>query len=226
MVIGNGIIASAFKKYLNDSIVIFASGVSNSHETNKESFNREIKLLDEVISTLNDKKLIYFSTIMSDIINNAYCNHKLYIENHIKKHVKNYIIFKLPQVIGSGGNPNNIFNTLKHNAKNDKEIIVYNNTTRSLIDIDDVYDIVCYCIPRENNAVLNIAGIEKKSVLQIATYIISQLQSNSRVKVIKDHNILNSTTLNSEPVDLSIKELKINTQDYTIRIIKKYINEF
>ena len=61
MVIGNGLIASAFERYKNnDDIIIFASGVSNSQETSELAFNREINLMKRYLNL--DKKLIYFST--------------------------------------------------------------------------------------------------------------------------------------------------------------------
>ena len=40
MVIGNGLIAGQFNKYRdNDNVIIFASGVSNSKETNSKLFD-------------------------------------------------------------------------------------------------------------------------------------------------------------------------------------------
>ena len=223
MVIGTGLIGSAFSNYSNKDVVFFASGVSNSHETSKQSFNRELKLLDTIISNLNNKKLIYFSTVMSGITNTDYYNHKAYIENYIKASVENYIIFKLPQVLGPGGNPNSIFNNLKHQAKQNKEIIVYENIKRSLIDIDDVYKIVNYCILKTNRKTINIASIEDQSVLEIVKCIISEIKSNSRIKIIKDHNVLSPVLSNSEIVDLCIKELKIDEYNYTVKKIKKYL---
>jgi nucleoside-diphosphate-sugar epimerase len=223
MVIGTGLLGSAFSDYSNKNVVIFASGVSNSHETNKQSFIRELKLLDNIISNLNNKKLIYFSTVMSGVLDSHYCNHKLYVENYIKDHVENYIIFKLPQVIGPGGNSNNIFNRLKHRAKHDKEIIIYENIKRSLIDIDDIYKIVKYCISKTNKEIINIASIEDQSVLEIVKCIISEIKSNSRIKIIKDHTVLNPVLSNSKIVDLCIKELKIDEYNYTVRKIKKYL---
>lgn len=47
MIVGNGLVASAFLPYFAEDpeIMIFASGVSNSRETRKEEFVREEKLL-------------------------------------------------------------------------------------------------------------------------------------------------------------------------------------
>ena len=57
MIVGNGLIASSFIKHDNDDVIIFASGVSNSLETNQDKFDREIDLLKSYMN-IRDKKLI------------------------------------------------------------------------------------------------------------------------------------------------------------------------
>ncbi len=50
MVIGNGMIANRFFNYKNDEgKIIFASGVSNSKDTEAVNFQREFELLDKTI---------------------------------------------------------------------------------------------------------------------------------------------------------------------------------
>jgi hypothetical protein len=47
MLIGKGMIANIFSSYKNDdNILIFASGVSNSNEKNKQEFLREKNLIN------------------------------------------------------------------------------------------------------------------------------------------------------------------------------------
>ena len=100
MVIGNGLIASAFKKsYQNDDrYVIFASGVSNSNETNVNSFIREELLIRETLTKNKDKHFIYFTSF---IYFKKYGLHKIYMEDIIRGSGVDYTIFKLPQVIGA-----------------------------------------------------------------------------------------------------------------------------
>ena len=65
MVIGNGLLANTFRKYEDsDSIIIFASGVSNSKEINKSEFKREFDLLKTMLVFKETKKIIYFSIIL------------------------------------------------------------------------------------------------------------------------------------------------------------------
>ena len=71
MVIGNGLLAKSFSNFLDDdSILIFASGVSNSSETRISEFEREYDLLNEKLSKFNSARLIYFSTL--SIFDNVY----------------------------------------------------------------------------------------------------------------------------------------------------------
>jgi hypothetical protein len=58
MIIGNGLIAKSFKKEKNyfKNVIIFASGVSNSKNTNLKEFKREEKLVKKL---LKKKKKIY-----------------------------------------------------------------------------------------------------------------------------------------------------------------------
>jgi hypothetical protein len=58
MVIGNGAIAKSFMGLNHNDLCVFASGVSNSKEENKESYDREFDLLEKTIRENNDKKLL------------------------------------------------------------------------------------------------------------------------------------------------------------------------
>jgi hypothetical protein len=112
MVIGNGLLANAFCKYKeNKDVLIFASGVSNSKLTEAAPFQREIDLVQK---HLNFKGLfVYFSTCsVSDptLQDSQYIQHKLNIENIIQKGSKNFLIVRLPNVVGVTSNPNTMLN--------------------------------------------------------------------------------------------------------------------
>ena len=66
MIIGNGLIAKALIEIDAPEMVFFASGVSNSLETNKASFEREVELFKKTIAENKDRKFIYFSTLSID----------------------------------------------------------------------------------------------------------------------------------------------------------------
>ena len=50
--------------------------------------------------------------------------------NWIKKNSKDYIIFRVPQIIGKGGNKSNLVNYLKQSLISGEEIIIFKNTYR------------------------------------------------------------------------------------------------
>ena len=144
MVVGNGLIANAFKKYIkDDSIVIFASGVSDSLQTFSHEFIREKKLLLQYLSP--KRKLIYFSTCsLSDesLSNSQYIQHKKEIENLIAEKQEQYIIFRLPIIVGQSHNPYTLTNYFYNKIKGNKTFQVYRNSCRYLLDIDDALKII------------------------------------------------------------------------------------
>ena len=52
MLVGSGLIASAFLDYKdNDDVIVIASGISNSKETDYKKYQREIDMIGEFIGT-------------------------------------------------------------------------------------------------------------------------------------------------------------------------------
>jgi len=226
MIIGNGLLASVFiDSDINyDDFIIFASGVSDSKQTNQNEFNREKELVLKTLVENKELKFIYFSSILADISNNDYYNHKLEIENIIKDKSNNYIIFRVPQIIGRNGNKNNLVNFLKNAILKDDEITIFENVKRALLDIDDLINIVNYCKDKVNSSVINISDVEKISVFDLVTIISNHLNKESTIKIVVNENDNNWLVKNSEIVDESISNLDIKTNGYTNKIIKKYIN--
>ncbi len=141
MIVGNGLMATAMKKIDDNDLLIFASGVSNSNETNSKEYKREYNLLKKHIEEYPNKKLIYFSTCgIYDKCKkeSEYIKFKLRIEKYIQENVVNFIIFRLGNVVGKGGNPNTLINFFKNCIVNNTEFYLYSKGKRLLIDVDDV----------------------------------------------------------------------------------------
>jgi nucleoside-diphosphate-sugar epimerase len=177
MIYGKGFIAKAFKKYKkNNSFIFFASGVSNSLEIKSHRYNKEINLLNKVISYKNlSRTIIYFSTCsVYDPAkkNSLYVKHKLKIEKIIKKNCKNYFIFRLPNVIGDRHNRHTLVNSFLLKLKNNKKIEILSGVNRNLIDIKDVVKIVDNILKYEKKAkIINIANFYSNKVLDIVLYL-------------------------------------------------------
>lgn len=215
-------IASVFNLNSNNYLdyIIFASGVSNSSETNQNEFNREKDLILKTIYENKNLKLIYFSCMLAGIIKNDYYDAKLKNEELIKNETSNYIIFRLPQVIGNQGNSNNLVNFLKYSIINNLEINVYDNVERALIDVEDVVNVVDYCKDKINCEILNFSYIEKLKVITICNLIGNILNKQPILKIIKNINN-NWNVKNSDIINEAI--ININSNGYTNEILKKYI---
>tara|TARA_R110000824_G_scaffold161822_4_gene337303 strand:+ start:2669 stop:3352 length:684 start_codon:yes stop_codon:yes gene_type:complete len=225
MIIGGGLIGAAFKKkYISKkNTLIFASGVSNSSETNPLNFLREKKLLSDTLIKYPNKQIIYFSTILIDFKHTPYYEHKKEMEELLRKSSKNYLIFRIPQLIGDKGNNNNLINYLVDSIKNKKEFSVYGDVKRAIIDVDDIIDLVTYCEDKINCMVLNISGVEKLSVIDLSKKIGYILKVAPNIKIQEKTEDDGWTLLNSDIFKEFLHTLKIIPVGYTERVIKKYI---
>jgi nucleoside-diphosphate-sugar epimerase len=217
MIIGNGMIANNLSKIDNDDVLFFASGVSNSLCNDENEFEREKKLLLDYINT--DKTLIYFSSVNDYIINEKYLQHKLTIEKIITENTNNYIIFKIPQLIGNGGNKNNFINFLYNNIINGIEFNLI-DTKRSLLDIDDLVKICHYLCSINYNGFFIINYIELLEVTNIIK-IIEEI-TNKKALIKNDKKLLQNISNNSDYVNEVLDKL-IDKNSYTKKlIIKKF----
>ena len=224
MVIGNGMMANKFMDCYKDdsSIIVFASGVSNSSEIDEDKYARELTLINHCLSKHPQSKFVYFSSVIHlSGMNTRYLHHKREVESLLIKKSQNYLVIRLPQVVGPGGNKNNIINYFDNCVKNNIPLKVQTNTIRSVVDIDDVFNIVKLCVVRYQNTILNLSYIEKIYVDELANLI---FELNNRPKNIVNqpagHSILSN---NSPTVDEIIEELNINRHNYTKRVLRKYI---
>lgn len=171
MIVGNGLIANAFRNYDKENVVFFASGVSNSLENDRAQFQREEDLIRKTISENPDKLFIYFSSCsIYDSSKNTsfYVNHKLNMEHIIASECPKYLIARVSNAVGNGGNQNTLINYLINSIQNYNEINVHMDATRNQIDVSDVVQIVLKLIDSNKlNKIVNIAYVSNYSVLEI-----------------------------------------------------------
>nr|WP_321228531.1 NAD-dependent epimerase/dehydratase family protein [uncultured Psychroserpens sp.] len=220
--------AKTFSNYSNNnSVVIFASGVSNSIETKASSFKREFQLLKETIVQFPDATLVYFSTCSIEdptVADRSYVKHKLLLENYIQTQVKKYLIFRISNVVGLQGNDNTIMNYLVNSVKNNKEIPIWKNAERNLIDADDVKYIIDEVLIRKHfvNQTINVATRESLLVKDILAQIEKHLRVKAQVKIIDRGN---SLAINTNAISKSLDEiesLKGTGLQYIYNLLEKY----
>lgn len=176
MIVGGGMLANAFAKYVSDEDrIIFASGVSNSSEENHLCFEREKNLLLETIQKYPLATLIYFGTCSVDdteLAHSAYVEHKIAMEFLIQKKSKRYFIFRLSQVVGKSKSPT-LINFLVEKIKRGEEFSVWGKSSRNIIDIDDVFKIADHLIEHNLyvNEITNIAAPSSLSIFAIVAII-------------------------------------------------------
>ena len=212
MLVGSGLIASAFLDYKdNDDVIVIASGISNSKETDYKKYQREIDMIGEFIGTKS--KVIYFSTIsvFDESLDSLYVNHKRYIEKMISSNFDNYLIFRLPIVIGKTGNNNTFINNIKGKIISDEIIYINNMSSIYIIDIDEIRRLLPDLINNKNNEIINVVFDNKEFVFDVIQKIEILLGKEANKKIINNG------------FDFTIDPLFYNEYDNNL-ILKKYIN--
>lgn len=188
MIVGDGLIARAMKKYdSNDEIIIFASGVSNSSEISPKEFEREKILLSEYIG--QKERLVYFSTCSifdKSLSQSKYVLHKINMEKFITHHFENYIIFRLPTIVADSSNPNTLINFLLDKIKNGQVIRVYKKACRYLLDINVMSYLLPFIIDNDiyNKQIINIAFDKPIKIIEIIKTFETTLNIKANIKLI------------------------------------------
>lgn len=140
MIIGSGLVARAFTPLFADDArtVIFASGVSNSSETDPAAFARERVMLEQCLAGDIDR-LVYFGScnVVNPLQDSPYFQHKRAMEALVAAHPAGTVL-RLPQVVGHTRNPNTLTNFLRDRILAGDPLTVWTRACRNLIDIDDV----------------------------------------------------------------------------------------
>jgi nucleoside-diphosphate-sugar epimerase len=229
MVIGNGMLAKAFYSYIKtESVLIYASGVSNSSENSDESFQREISLLENCIKQNPNSLIVYFSTCsISDesLKETKYVQHKKNIEKYIKEKAKKFIVFRLPIVIGNTKNNFTLFNFLKDRLSSNEEIFIQKNAFRYLVDIEDISNVLSEVIDSGEflNSIIDVSFDKSISVLEMTNVMKKELQSKSSIHIIDGGG---SYHINDLQLHNFISSKKINfLKQYNEEVLKKYLKK-
>ncbi|UOE38012.1 NAD-dependent epimerase/dehydratase family protein [Chryseobacterium oryzae] len=224
MIVGNGLIAKLFKDCDKKNVIFFASGVSNSLEKRKEEFLREENLIKITINENPDKIFVYFSTCSiydSSKTESEYVMHKLKMEQIIKNSCEKYLILRVSNAVGKGGNPNLLMNYLISSALSGKTINVHTKASRNLIDADDVKSITLQLIDLpDSNKIVNLAYIHNYTIIEILEIIESFYNTKLNLNLIRSGS---GYEINVPDVEnFFIKNTLTNKESYLHNILKKY----
>lgn len=181
-------IAKAFisSDFDSQGINLFASGVSNSNEADPAAFRRESEMLDFYLG--RNLKFVYFSScsvLDPELKNSKYVLHKLRMESLIEKKSKNFLILRLPLVIGFSKNHNLLTNYIYESIINNKPINIWKYATRNLIDITDAVSIITYILKNKlfENRVINVASPILTTTKKIVTVFEKILNKKSQLNI-------------------------------------------
>lgn len=221
MIIGKGLIANQFLDSDRDDVVFFASGVSNSSEKDLVQFQREKDLIESTISLYPNKLFVYFSTCSiydSSKYNSPYVLHKLHMEEIIKEKVKDYLILRISNAVGNGGNPNLLMNYFNHQISEQKPLKIHRYATRNLIDVEDVKYITLNYINLKNwNRIVNVAYDSNFFIPEIILAFEEVLNKEIEVEIEEK----------GEHYSIDIHELEyvfftLNKKEYLLNLVNKY----
>jgi UDP-2-acetamido-2,6-beta-L-arabino-hexul-4-ose reductase len=223
MIIGNGLLAKAFRDHeVDNKLLIFASGVSNSSETSLKAFEREEGLLVKALKEHYLKKIVYFSTCSiydSFFDKSAYTNHKINMKNIIQKISRNYIIIRLPQVLGMN-NKYQLIGFLCQAIKDKKKFDLF-NIERNIIDIEDVKLIADYIIEHNifKNRIVNIANPKNIKVLELVDLLKRVLKIKPRYTIVDKTGSLDICI---NDIRFIIDELNLFHENYIKERVSRY----
>ena len=231
MIIGSGFIAKNFENYNDDlerlNICLYAAGISNSQTQDKNLLDKEKNKFIEFLKKFNQKKkLIYISTCSINDPSrnkNPYVLNKLYIEDLVQKNIKNFLIMRLPEVVGKNENKVTLINFLNNKVKNGEKFEIWSKAKRNIIDIDDAILLTINLLENNNlnNTIINVANPKSYFV----TEIVKNFEKLNNVKA--NYNLVDrgqdNWHLDTNKVLEISKKIKINfNENYLYELLKKY----
>ncbi len=230
MIVGRGMLASAFRTYNNNErVLIFASGVSNSRETTSTAFEREFNLIKHTINIHPDKLFVYFSTCSMydpDAKETPYVKHKMEMESYIKQNTKEFLILRVSQILGKSQSTT-LVNFLLDCIENNKHFELWENSNRNLIALDDVVSIAKKLIdkPVHHNSVYHIANRNYIDVLDLVQ-LLENLNNKKANYFLVEKGEKYSTIPTEAVVDKIINDLEIRfDNEYYIKKIRQVFDE-
>jgi len=155
IIIGNGLVANSFFSFKDKckNSLIFASGVSNSCLTDEKEYSREKNMLKEALLRCEKEKLkiVYFSSAgevygstghpakETDPVSpqSLYGYKKIEFEEFIKEADIEYLILRVPNLVGRNQNQHQLFPSLIKQVLQGK-VTVFQNAWRDLLDVEDL----------------------------------------------------------------------------------------
>lgn len=226
MIIGNGLIANALKDSDREHTVFIAAGVSDSTAIGKWEFEREADLVKRTIADHGDKLIVFFSTFSINdpaMKENLYVKNKLRLEKYIREMCSKFLIVRVSNLVGPGGNKRNIFNYLFDHIVNGEHFTLWKNAKRNLITVNDFVTVLNHILDKEfcenPNTTVNIINVVSFSINEI----VETIESATGYKAVYDlSDIESQPQYTDDKARLRMQRLNIDTRDYLNKILNSY----
>ncbi|MGQ0800753.1 MAG: NAD-dependent epimerase/dehydratase family protein [Pseudomarimonas sp.] len=223
--IGNGMLAQALRDVFepDPTMLVLASGVSNSAEVADAAFARESAMLDGALAERTGR-LIYLSSCAlanpSDM-DNPYLAHKRRMEERVRSESET-LVLRLPQVVGRTPNPTTLTNFLRDRIMSGEHFCVWRGAIRNLIDVQHVariaHGLVRGSLPQSGHCV--IASQRSIDMPSLVNAIENVLRRRAKCTIIDRDSPL---PIPPSPAEVVARSLGIDLGgDYVWRVLDKY----
>lgn len=236
-VIGSGLLARAIASAA-DTIpdgIICAAGVSDSTCQDESAFRRERALLRGLTGRARgrDAVLVYFSgaPVYGRAIGlrvetaqatpeTPYGHHKLECENLVADSGARYLVLRLPNVVGPGGQPRQLIPSLVAQALGGS-VVVKIGATRDLLDVDDLGAIVAALLRHGvDNGIVNVASGISTPVLRLVEAIAAVLRVSPSVTAVDGGDRQEFSTAK---VRALLPEYPLFAPDYPVNVLRRRV---
>lgn len=227
MIIGRGLLARAVTEIDAKDFIFYANGISNSvlHEISPNNF--ELNEIKEIAHKGQKAVFVYFSTCQVNSVLNysrPYVEHKISIEEYIRKHFHKYLIVRTSNLVGHNPwNLHTLFNYLDRAISVQEPITINPDLQRNFLDVEhfvkflEVYLQVYNC--NETVEIVN-------PISYIMNEIVKEFEKHfsKRFVIKKIDNVTNFAVFELN-IELSMKlaaECNICMKEYISYLLKKY----
>ena len=172
----------------NCDVLIFANGNAIKYKANEDpffDFHASLSSIAEYVHKINSHLFILLSSIevydqhssletsKEDIKINEqnlgpYGYHKFLAENYVQKFAKNFLIFRLPALVGIGTRKNPIYDFLH----NHKKVMISQNSQLNVINTSVIADIILEIINKNiYNEIFNLASTNSVRICDVKNIV-------------------------------------------------------
>ena len=238
MIVGRGLLAKAITDIDSENFIFYANGISNSvlHQISRNNF--ELNEIKEIADKGEKAVFVYFSTCQVNSVcnyNRPYVQHKIAIEEYVRKHFHKYLIVRTSNLVGHNPwNSHTLFNYL-YQAITVKEPITINPVLyRNFLDAEHFAKLLQTYLKMENHNELYIDNHNGTiEIVNPVSYRMNEILKEFEIYfsckfIVNEIDEISEFAVFDLDTNLSldlIRESEINTGNYIPYLLDKYYKE-